>query len=266
MTTSLAFVTAVSIACAATLPFRWGFRAGVGIAAILGTIPLLQPDIPFEDQDFFYGGWSSALYAVLLGFCAGVALRWGISGFGGSRFRAQRNLPEYERKSLQIADRMLACGLGLCIGLFSVLALAVLMRGMAGGLPLHLGISACAALAALFVLRAYGGSACLFGVTALATLSVMALLGGTLWPAMIRAKADQIMPGFSRCLRVVDQLATKEDTMLFTLPQGYPLSPGLMLTVMEPKRQTDFRWSYRANHFLRYRSAKLGKCPPERIQ
>ena len=265
VTIRLVLVIAVCMAFAATMPFRWGWRAGLGITAILGTILLLQPNIPFEDQGFFYGIWPSVLCAVLLAFCAGVILRWAISRSGGPIFRAQRNLPEYERNLLQIADRLLACVFGLCVGLFSVLAAAILMRGVAGGLPLHLGISACAALAALFIWRVCGGPACLIGATALITLSVMALLGGVLWPAMIKAKADQIMPGFPRCLRVEEQLATKAETMLFTLPQGSQLAPGLMLTIMEPKWQTDFRWSYRANRFVRYRYSKLGACPPERI-
>ncbi|MGA0540232.1 hypothetical protein [Neotabrizicola sp. VNH66] len=162
---------------------------------------------------------------------------------------------------MRATDQVIACLLGISSGLFLSLFGALTLRGAQGGLTLHLSVSGVAALAAVWVCRNVSGHARLAARAALSIVAVLALLGGTVWPSMIRAQADAIMPGPPRCLRALDRLAIKNETMLLTLPPGISRSPGLILTVMAEDGARHFRWSYRANQFVRFEAYRFGDCP-----
>ena len=78
---------------------------------------------------------------------------------------------------------------------------------------------------------------------------------------MIEAHAARIHPGLPRCLRSFDRPARVGETMLLTLPRGGAGTPGLILTVMAPEGPEHYRWSYRANGFVRYGAYRHGGCP-----
>lgn len=246
-----------------TLPTRWTWRIWLVTGIIGGTLVLLAPDARWEDQGFLYGLAEAAFMAAMLATLIGAVLRWLIARFVWPSLRPPSQLPRDEIESLRAADQVIACVIGICVGLFLSLGAALSLRGAQGGLTLHLAVSGVAAFAAVWVFRHAVGYARLAAGAALTIVATVAILGGTVWPPMISAQADGIMPGLPRCLRALDRPAEKSETMVLTLPPGGNGSPGLILTVMADDGARHFRWSYRANQFVRYEAYGFGDCPPE---
>lgn len=243
------------------LPTRWAWRIWLMTGIIGGTLVLLAPNARWEDQGFLYGFAEATFKTVMVTTLIGAVLRWIVAGFVWPSLRPPIQLSQGEIQSLRAADQMTAYVLGICAGLFLSLVAALTLRGAQGGLTLHLFVSGVAALAAVWVFRNFVGQVRLAAGIALAIVAALAILGGTLWPPMIRSQANGIMPGLPRCLRALGRHATDAETMLLTLPLGRNGSPGLILTIMAEDGAQNFRWSYRANQFVRYGAYRLGGCP-----
>jgi hypothetical protein len=248
------------------LPTRWAWRIWLVTGIIGGTLVLLAPNARWEDQGFLYGVAERAFMAAMLITLIGAVLRWVLARFVWPSLRAPSQLSSDAAESLRATDQVTACVLGICAGLFLSLFAALTLRGATGGLTLHLFVSGVAALAAVWVFRNVVGHARLAGGTALTIVAAVAILGGTVWPPMIRAQADGIMPGLPRCLRALERPAAEGEIMLLTLPQGRRGSPGLILTIMAADGAQHFRWSYRANQFVRYEAYRFGDCPSRDIE
>lgn len=243
------------------VPTRWASRIWLLTAIIGGTLVLLAPDARWEDQGWLYGVAEAAFIAVMLITLLGAALRWIIARFFWPLLQAPPQLSWIEAHSLRTADQLIACVLGIGAGLFLSLGVALMLRGAHGGLTLHLFVFGIAILAAVWVFYNFVGQAGLAAGTALIILAALAILGGTVGPSMIAAQADRVMPGLPRCLRALGRPAADYETMLLTLPQGRRGSPGLILTVMSKNQARHFRWSYRANRFVRFEAYMFGACP-----
>ena len=248
------------------LPTRCAWRIWLVTGVIGGTIVLLSPEIYYDDRTLLYGVGEAAFMAAMLITLIGIVLRLILAGFVWPTLRAPSKLSLAEANYMRTADHVTECVLGICAGLFLTLGAALALRGAQGGLTLHLLVCGIAGLASIWVFRTFVGHARRAAGTALSIVAALAFLGGTVWPSMIRAKADGIMPGLPRCLRALDRPAANDETMLLTLPHGQLGSPGLILTVMTEHGARHFRWSYRANQFAQTGSYRFGDCPPLDIE
>lgn len=242
-------------------PTRWAGRIWLMTGIIGGTLILLAPNARWEDQGLLYGVAQGIFLAAMLITLFGIVARWLLARFVWPPLRPPFHKPSDETETLRIADQVIACVLGISSGLLLSLCAALTLRGAQGGLMLHLFVFGVAASTAAWVSRNAMGRARLVAGAALTIVAALAIMGGTVWPSMIRAQADSIMPGLPRCLRSLDRLAMKNETMLLTLPPGRSRSPGLILTVMAEDGARHFRWSYRANQFVRFEAYRFGDCP-----
>lgn len=257
----LIFLAASFVFLGGVLPARWAWRIWLAMGIIGGTAIQLAPTGRWEEQGFLDGLEEAAYMAMMATTFIGAVLRWILARLVWPSLRPPAQLSKVEIQSLRAADQIMACILGVCGGLFLVLAIALALRGAQAGLLLHLFIAGVATVAAVWVFRNLVGQLRLSAGVALAIIALLAILGGTLWPSMIRTQAEGIMPGLPRCLRVLDKVATEAETMLLTLPEGRYRSPGLILTIMAEDGARHFRWSYRANQFVRFETYLFGDCP-----
>jgi hypothetical protein len=238
-----------------------GFRLWILLALPIATLLILTPTPQFWGRDDLNGLGQAILLISLAFVLGGVGLRW--LAERAPVLASGRTLPlgDSETRALRLFDGFLAMVAGLCAGLFLVLAVALLLRGSPGGWVLHLAVFVLALGLAGWLLGRAEGLLRPAAVAALSVLAGMALLGGLYWPRLIEAQAAAIHPDLARCLRAIDHLAQPKETMLLTLPRGQPRAPGLILTVMAPEGPMHFRWSYRANGFVRYGAYRHGACP-----
>ena len=260
----MSFLGSFLLICAgagALLPSRWGFRVWVLLALPLGTALVLTPTPQFADRGMLDGLGQVIAVLGLASILAGVGFRWLFGLWMALDRKGTVPLREEETRLLRLFDGVLAGVAGLCAGLVLTLAVALLLRGAPGGLGLHLAVSGLALGLAGWVLRRARGLVRVAAVAALLVLMVLALLGGLVWPARIEARAARIEPDLPRCLRAGDRLAQRGETMLLTLPRGEFGAPGLILTVMGPDGPMHYRWSYRADGFVRFGAYHGGGCP-----
>lgn len=243
---------AIFALCAALLPTRWGIRMWAAAAMSAGTWWLLLPKASFHSHSPLDGLGEGLILSFLTATLVGVAVR--------ALFPCQRP-GDAESRLLRRADMLLSAFAGGCAGFLLVLALALAMRGLPGGLPLHIAVSVLSVAAAIWILFKGSGLIRPASIAALSVLAVRAIHGGFDEPARIESHAASIGRDLPRCLRAVDRLATPEETMLLTLPRGQPGAPGLILTVMAAEGPQHYRWSYRKSGFVRYGSYRHGACP-----
>jgi hypothetical protein len=237
------------------LPMTWGLRAWALAALPLFWTWVLHPETPFQSQGPF-DGLQDVLVLWVLGFATiGVAARafWTLA-------LAPLDWSSLARDML-VPDCILAVLYGLIAGLGATLLLAAGLRGLPGGLALHLGVAAPVAVTAYGAMRLPLRPRCL-AVTACATVLCLTLVGGVAYPQLILSNAEAILPGSPRCLRTPEGAAPTTDQLrLLTLPQAQGRRPNLVLTVMTDGGQRDFRWSYRFLGFRSYDSYAGGTCP-----
>lgn len=242
-------------------PIRWAWRMWLLTGVIGGTPILLAPATRWEDAGLLDGVLAAVFELAMLLTLLGVVFRWLLARFVWPALLPPSRLSLDETKALRIADQVIACALGISAGLFLFLGAALALRGAQGGLMLHLFVSGVAALAASWVFRSVMGRARLVAGTALTFVAALAIIGGTVWPSLIEARADDISSGHPRCLRALGRPAAHNETMILTLPPGRGRSPGLILTVMAENGAQHFRWSYRANRFVQFEAYEFGDCP-----
>jgi hypothetical protein len=237
------------------LPLSWGLRAWVMAALPLVWSWVLHPVTPFQSQGPF-DGLQDVLVLWILGFATlGVAARafWTLA-------RAPLDWSSLW-KDMWAPDCILAALYGLVAGIGATLLLAAGLRGLPGGLALHLGVAGLASVGAYAAMRLPLRPRFL-AVTALATILCMTLVGGVAYPRLIHARAEVIQPGSPRCLRTPEGIAPTPDQLrLLTLPKALGRRPNLVLTVITDGGQRDFRWSYRSFNFRTYDSYAGGPCP-----
>ncbi|MFA7432951.1 MAG: hypothetical protein WCZ72_04470 [Gemmobacter sp.] len=260
MTGFLKFV-GVCVLIAALPPARWGFRLWLALAMPGGTLLLMSSTAPFHQQGALHHLPGLILITTLTALLAGVVIRWLLSTLVARGAPESGPFAPIEIPALRGMDICLAVLAGSCGGLFLTLAVALALRGFPGGLALHLAVSLLAVAAVVLVLRRFCGLIRPAFAAALSVLAVLALLGGVHWPDRIAARADRISSGQPHCLRADDRPATVGETMLLTLPRGSPGSPGLILTVTTPRGPVHYRWSYRADRFVRFGHYRHGACP-----
>lgn len=169
---------AVCLLCAGLLPARWGIRLWIAIALPLATLLILHPKTPLEDMGRFDGLAGAVLGMALASALAGVAIRWFVSHFIINALQPPLYPSDVETDILRRVDGCLAVLAGLCAGLFLVLILALALRGLPGGLVLHLAVFGLASTAAILLLRHTHGPIRSAAVAALSVLAGLALLGG----------------------------------------------------------------------------------------
>lgn len=237
------------------LPLTWGLRAWALATLVLVWSWVLHPVTPFQDQGPFYG-LQDMLVVWILGFATlGVAARafWTLA-------LAPLDWSSLA-KGMLVPDCILAALYGLVAGIGATLLLAAGLRGLPGGLALHLGVAGLASVGTYAAMRLPLRPRYL-AMTALATILCLTLVGGVAYPRLILAKAEAILPGSPRCLRTPEgTLPTPDQLRLLTLPQAQGRRPNLVLTVMTETGQRDFRWSYRSFTFRTYDSYAGGPCP-----
>lgn len=243
---------AIFALCAALLPTRWGVRIWAAAAMSTGAWWLLLPKASVLSHSPLDGLGEGLIHSFLAAALAGVAVR--------ALFPSQAP-GGVESRLLRRADLFLSALAGVCAGFPLALALAVAMRGLPGGLPLHIAVFVLFVVAAIWILFRGSGLIRPAFVAALSVLAIRAMLGGFDHPARIESHAASIGRDLPRCLRAVDRLATPAETMLLTLPRGQPGAPGLVLTVMAAEGPQHYRWSYRKSGFVRYGSYRNGACP-----
>lgn len=251
------FTAAIIFGAFVALPASWGVRALAAAGILAACFRFLTAVTPFQNEGPLDGLADAAAIWVLVIAALGVGARvfWALAN------ARSLQLAPPAASMLFRADCLLAGGAGIAAGSIATLLLAVAMRGEAGGLSVHLGIAALAALSALAAVRLRGRVRPM-AVTALATLAVLTLAGGTHYPSLIQAKAGIIQPGAPRCLRTPQGTAPSLDQLrLLTLPLAQPRRPNLVLTVMTRHGQEDFRWSYRSFAFRTFGSYNGGPCP-----
>lgn len=245
----------------ALLPARWGGRICVLLALPVATRLLLSPTPQDWSRGAIDGLGQGIVIGVSVAVLAGLGSRWLLERALARALNRTLPLDDREARVLWLFDRALAGVAGLCAGLFLTLVVALLLRGAPGGLGLHLGVAALALGLAGRVLRRARGPERVAAVAALLVLAGLALVGGLSWPERIEARGARIAPDLPRCLRAGDRLARVGETMLLTLPRGEPGAPGLILTVTGPNGPRHYRWSYRADGFVRYGAYRHGGCP-----
>ncbi len=241
----------------AVLPAAWGLRAwtATGVLVIWGYC--LAPETPFQNEGPLDGLGAALLTWLFILASLGVGSRafWALANG-----RSLQTVPP-AHSTLYRADYLLASLFGLVTGAGITLLLAVYLRGMSGGLPLHLavaGLAAGLAIAAVWL----PGRARPLAVTTFACMACLTLAGGILYPGLIQSKAEIIHPDAPRCLRTPDGVAPTADQLrLLTLPKAQSRRPNLVLTVMTDTGPQDFRWSYRSFAFRTYGSYIGGLCP-----
>lgn len=243
---------AIFALCAALLPTRWGVRIWAAAAMSAGTWWLLLPKASVLSHSTLDGLGEGLILSFLAAALVGVAVR---------ALLPSQPPGDVENRALRRADILLSALAGVCAGFLLVLALALAMRGLPGGLPLHIAVSVLSVATAIWILFKGSGLIRPASIAAFSVLAIKAMLGGLDHPALIESRAASVSRDLPHCLRAVDRLATPEDTMLLTLPRGQPGAPGLVLTVMAAEGPRHYRWSYRAGRFIRYGSYRYGGCP-----
>ncbi|WP_137111053.1 hypothetical protein [Rhodobacter sp. SY28-1] len=230
------------------LPPNWGLRAWALAALPLVWSWVLHPITPFQNQAPL-DGLQDVLDLWILAFATlGVAARafWTLA-------LAPLDLSSLS-KDMLVPDCILAGLYGLVAGVGATLLLAAGLRGLTGGLALHLGVAGLASVGAYAAMRLPQRPRCMT-VIALSTILFLTLAGGVAYPKFIHAKAEAIQRGAPRCLRTPNGKAPTTDQLrLLTLPQALGRRPNLVLTVMTESGQRDFRWSYRSFGFRSYDS------------
>ena len=237
------------------LPLNLGLRAWAVLSLPLVWSQTLHPLTPFQNQGSFHG-LQDVFVLWIFGFATlGVAARafWTVA-------LAPLDWSTLT-KDMLVPDCILAVLYGFVGGGVATLALAAGLRGLPGGLAVHLGVAGLASVGAHAAMRLPLPVRSL-GVTAFVTLLCLTLAGGVAYPRLILAKAEVIQPGAPRCLRTPDGSAPTTDQLrLLTLPKAQGLRPNLVLTVMTESGQRDYRWSYRSFAFRTYDSYVGGPCP-----
>jgi hypothetical protein len=237
------------------LPLNWGLRAWAVAALPLVWSKTLHPITPFQNQGPFHGLQDVLVFWVFAFATLSVAARafWTLA-------QAPLDWSSLSRELL-VPDCILAVLCGLVTGMVATHLLAAGLRGLPGGLALHLGVAGLASVGAYAAMRLPLRPRYL-AVTAFATILCLTLFGGVAYPALILSKAEFIQPGTPRCLRTPDGTTpTTDELRLLTLPKAEGRRPNLVLTVMTESGQRDFRWSYRSVGFRTYDSYSGGPCP-----
>jgi hypothetical protein len=254
---SSVILSTVVVFAYAALPTAWGLRAWAVTGLVVIWAYALSPETPFQDQGFMSGFGAWLALSLLFLASLGVGCRMLLAVWQGRLIDLDPAVPA----GLQAADELLAGVAGLVAGLCATLLLAATLRGMPGGLLLHLAIALLAFLAILAA-RRLPVRPRILTIVALATVACLTLAGGTLYPRLILAQAEALKVTGPRCLRTPDGTTPMTDDLrLLTLPQARSLRPNLVLTVMANGEQRDFRWSYRASAFRSYDSYDGGPCP-----
>ena len=237
------------------LPLTWGLRAWATAALLLVWTEALTPMTPFQNQGPFDGLQGLLLLWVFVFVTLGVAVRafWTLA-------RAPLDWSSLSKDMLG-PDSMLAVLFGLVAGMAATLLIATGLRGVPGGLILHVAVAGLAAVGIHSAMRLPQRSRCMV-VTAMSTLLCLTLVGRVAYPKLILSRAEVIQPGVPRCLRTPDGRAPTTDQMrLLTLPKAQSRRPSLVLTLMTSTGPRDFRWSYRSFAFRTYDSYTGGPCP-----
>lgn len=235
------------------MPLAWSLRAWVLVAFILLWTATLVPIIPWQYEGLFAGlGYYLAVW--LLGLASvGIVVR-------GLRTKAEEGETPESKRALQGIDAVLAALFGLWAGCMVTLLLAATLRGLSGGLGLHLAVSV-AAFLTLAVARRFPMPLKPFAISGLLTLGCLTMAGGIFYPRLITEQAKLVGPNTSRCLRTPDGNApTIDELRLLTLPDARPFRPSLILTIASDRDPRYFRWSYRALAFMPYDSYDGGPC------
>jgi uncharacterized membrane protein (UPF0136 family) len=246
----------IVLACGA-LPAAWGLRVWAATVVVVLWRYAVTPDTPLQNQGPFDGTVAVLFAGIFILVSLGVGARafWALANGGSLHMKPPAN------SSLYRTDCLIAAFSGLVAGTVLTLLVASGLRGMAGGLNLHLAVSAIAAMAAIVAIRLPGRTRPM-AATTLATLACLTLAGGTLYPGLILAKAQIIQPDAPRCLRTPEGIAPTTDQLrLLTLPRAQPRRPNLVLTIVTDRGPQDFRWSYRSFAFRTYDSYNGGACP-----
>ena len=236
-------------------PLAVGCRIWLGFAVMATTAVLLSPEVPLENRGPLHLIGQDVLLIVLCLLAFPIALRWAATQIWPD---LEGEVSGQETKRFNLVLASLA---GIGAGLTLPVALAVAMRGLPGGLGLHLVVAA-AALA--LVMAAWRYTATLWQPFLIAMLIVTAAkvtAGGLSMPDQIdRAAQSRIGPDHG-CLRGGDGPLTLDRKRFLTLPDATPGLPGLTLTVMRPTHVEHYRWSLRGKRFVILTWDNLGLCP-----